>query len=74
MNWWGATIGAACLVWSTLAGAADSLPSFTIDLAESSVSGLSSGAYMAGQFHIAFSDVLKGAAIIAGGPYGCSQG
>ena len=47
---------------------------FNVDLEETSVSGLSSGAYMAGQFHVAFSDSLKGAAIIAGGPYGCSKG
>ena len=33
--------------------AADRLPSFTVDLVESSVSGLSSGAYMAGQFYVA---------------------
>jgi len=42
--------------------------SFNVDLAENSVSGLSSGAYMAVQFHIAFSSTLKGTAIIAGGP------
>lgn len=37
------------------------------------VSGLSSGGYMAGQFHIAYSDLVSGAAIIAAGPYGCAQ-
>lgn len=39
-----------------------------------SVSGLSSGGYMAVQFDVAYSDLVTGAGIIAGGPYGCSQG
>ncbi|MDX1677568.1 PHB depolymerase family esterase [Arsukibacterium sp.] len=37
------------------------------------VSGLSSGGYMAAQFHLAFSDKVSGAAIIAGGPVYCAQ-
>ena len=39
-----------------------------------SVSGLSSGAYMAVQFEVAYSRTVMGAGIIAGGPYFCSQG
>jgi poly(3-hydroxybutyrate) depolymerase len=39
-----------------------------------SVSGLSSGAFMAVQFEVAFSSTVTGAGIIAGGPYFCSQG
>lgn len=39
-----------------------------------SVSGLSSGAYMAVQFGVAFSRTVTGAGVIAGGPYFCSQG
>lgn len=38
-----------------------------------SVSGISAGAYMAGQFQIAHSRQVIGAAIIAGGPYGCAK-
>jgi poly(3-hydroxybutyrate) depolymerase len=38
------------------------------------VSGLSSGGYMAAQFAVAFSKDVKGVGVIAGGPYGCSQG
>lgn len=38
------------------------------------VSGLSSGAYMAGQFQVAHAASLAGAALLAGGPYGCSRG
>jgi poly(3-hydroxybutyrate) depolymerase len=53
---------------------ADPLPSYRIELAQSSVSGLSSGAYMAGQFHVAFSTTLVGVGIVAGGPYYCAEG
>lgn len=38
-----------------------------------SVSGLSSGAYMAGQFQVAHSDIVIGAGLVAGGPYGCAE-
>lgn len=39
---------------------------------DTSVSGLSSGAFMTAQLHVAYSDVFqKGAGIIAGGPYFC---
>lgn len=39
-----------------------------------SVSGISSGAFMAHQFHIAHSEHIMGAGVIAGGPYYCAQG
>lgn len=39
-----------------------------------SVSGLSSGAYMAVQFEVAYSRTVMGAGVIAGGPYFCAQG
>lgn len=38
------------------------------------VSGISSGAYMAGQLHVAHSARVDGAALIAGGPYDCALG
>ena len=50
------------------------LPALNADPAETSVSGLSSGGYMAVQFGVAFSSLIKGAGIIAGGPYFCAQG
>ena len=52
---------------------APQLPALSAKVDETSVSGISSGAYMAGQFEIAHSSIVKGAAIIAGGPYGCAQ-
>ena len=39
-----------------------------------SVAGISSGGYMAGQYQVAFSDQVFGAALIAAGPWGCSGG
>lgn len=38
------------------------------------VSGISAGAYMAQQFHLSYSSKVSGAALIAGGPFYCSQG
>lgn len=67
------TLAAAASWPSTGAAAAEPLPSFNIDIGQSSVSGLSSGGYMAGQFHVAFSETLVGAGILAGGPYFCAE-
>lgn len=50
------------------------LPKLTIDNERIAVAGMSSGAYMATQVHLAYSDHLIGAALLAGGPYGCAQG
>ena len=50
------------------------LPALGADSAQTSVSGLSSGGYMASQFHLAYSASLIGAGIIAGGPFYCAQG
>src|SRR5262245_36550191 len=51
----------------------DKLPALGVRLDQTSVSGLSSGAYMAGQFQLAHSRIVVGAALIAGGPYGCAE-
>ncbi|SFW18433.1 extracellular catalytic domain type 2 short-chain-length polyhydroxyalkanoate depolymerase [Luteibacter sp. UNCMF366Tsu5.1] len=59
------------------ASAADApakLPSLKIDPARVTVAGLSSGAYMATQAQVAYPDVFHGAALVAGGPYGCAGG
>lgn len=50
------------------------LPKLNLDPTRTTVSGLSSGAYMATQAHMAFSSHIAGVAMIAGGPYGCAQG
>jgi poly(3-hydroxybutyrate) depolymerase len=72
----------ACLLATTLSGTAvraaspalPPLPAFQIDRNERSVSGLSSGAFMAAQLQVAYSATFKGAGIIAGGPYYCAAG
>jgi poly(3-hydroxybutyrate) depolymerase len=53
--------------------AAEVLPKLGADLAASSVSGLSSGAYMAGQIQVAHSTQIVGAGIVAGGPFACAE-
>lgn len=51
------------------------LPSLAIDPNEVSVSGLSSGGFMAVQMHVAYSATFRrGAGIVAGGPYYCAEG
>lgn len=64
-------VGAAALV--ALAGGVCAdvlprLPGLALQADEVSVSGLSSGAYMAGQFGVAYSASLSGSAVLAGGP------
>src|SRR6267142_4028412 len=54
------------------AWAADPLGHFPVDPAQVSVSGISSGAFMDNQLHIAHSAGIMGAGIIAGGWYGCA--
>jgi poly(3-hydroxybutyrate) depolymerase len=50
------------------------LPALNIDIRETSVSGISSGGFMAVQFQVAHSAIVKGAGVVAAGPYYCSQG
>jgi poly(3-hydroxybutyrate) depolymerase len=47
---------------------------FNLDRERITVSGISSGAYMAGQLHVAHSATFRGAALLAGGPYYCAEG
>lgn len=54
--------------------AAPPLPAAAIDVDRVAVAGLSSGAYMATQVHVALSSRVHGAALFAGGPYGCARG
>ncbi|WP_088328352.1 PHB depolymerase family esterase [Lacimicrobium sp. SS2-24] len=49
------------------------LPQLKLDIDAITVSGLSSGGYMATQFHVAHSDWVSGAGIIAAGPYYCAR-
>ena len=49
------------------------VPALDIDKNRVTVSGISAGAVMAHQLHIAYSDLFSGAAIISGGPYNCAD-
>jgi poly(3-hydroxybutyrate) depolymerase len=66
-----ALIGAALLLLP-LRAQMPALPA--MQAADVSVSGLSSGGYMAVQYSVAYSAGVKGAGIVAGGPYSCSRG
>jgi poly(3-hydroxybutyrate) depolymerase len=60
-----------------LAGAAHAAPRLAghdADLSGLTVSGLSSGGYMAVQFHVAHSASVKGIGVLAAGPYYCAGG
>lgn len=52
----------------------EALPALGIDPSSVTVSGISSGAFMAVQLGIAYSQTFYGVAAIAGGVYGCSEG
>ena len=58
---------------SQVARAAEDLPQLGVTLPATSVSGLSSGAYMAGQIELAHSKDIVGAGIVAGGPFACAE-
>jgi poly(3-hydroxybutyrate) depolymerase len=53
--------------------AAEKLPALHADPTQISVSGISSGGYMAVQFHVAYSANVAGAGVVAGGPYYCAK-
>lgn len=65
-------IGLMCACWQ--ASATVSLPSYNVDISQTTVSGISSGAYMTTQFSVAHSSIVKGVGIVAGGPYDCANG
>jgi len=46
----------------------------TYSISDVTVSGISAGGYMAVQVHVAFSSLVNGSAIFAGGPYYCAKG
>jgi poly(3-hydroxybutyrate) depolymerase len=53
--------------------ASEALPPLGAALEATSVSGLSSGAYMAGQIQLAHAKDIVGAGIVAGGPFACAE-
>jgi poly(3-hydroxybutyrate) depolymerase len=69
-----APLVAALLLISSTTAPAEVLPALGADIQSVTVSGVSSGGYMAVQFHIAHSSTVDGAGVLAGGPYECAAG
>ncbi|MDO8608196.1 MAG: polyhydroxybutyrate depolymerase [Phaeospirillum sp.] len=67
-------LAATLSLWHAAALAAPALPAMGSDPQGVTVSGLSSGGFMAVQFQIAHSSLVRGAGILAGGPYYCAAG
>ena len=69
------TFAAVAALVGSAACAAVNLPQLNIDKTQTTVSGLSSGGFMAAQLHVAYSATFaKGAGIVAGGPFYCAEG
>jgi poly(3-hydroxybutyrate) depolymerase len=69
---------ASCLALLLLAGCGHEeqpsrLPGGGVDPSQLTVSGMSSGGYMAVQFHVAYSELVAGAGVLAAGPYYCAE-
>jgi poly(3-hydroxybutyrate) depolymerase len=68
-----ALISAMTLTGSPLAAEPVALPKLNAAIGDSSISGISSGAFMAVQFATAWSSVIRGVGVVAGGPYWCAE-
>ena len=69
------TLSAVAALACGTASAAVNLPQLNIDKTQTTVSGLSSGGFMAVQLHVAYSATFKkGAGVVAGGPFYCAEG
>ncbi|MBK7764635.1 MAG: poly(3-hydroxybutyrate) depolymerase [Sulfuritalea sp.] len=66
--------GILSLLFAACVAAAPPLPGLSADTSAVTVSGVSSGGYMAVQFQVAYSAMVRGAGVIAGGPYYCAAG
>ena len=62
------------LLLLAVGASAQSLPRLGATTGDVTVSGISSGGYMAVQFQVAYSSLVRGAGVVAGGPYYCAQG
>jgi hypothetical protein len=64
---------AAAAILPARSSVAEALPNLGANIKQSSVSGLSSGAFMAVQIEVAHSGDIVGSGIVAGGPYACAE-
>jgi len=66
---------ALLLLGAAAAPRAEPVPNLRIDPSMTTLSGLSSGGYMAVQLHVAYSSVFKrGVGVVAAGPWFCAEG
>jgi hypothetical protein len=76
-QWTPITVAIAIALTATAAARGSESPPLAtlarLDPARVTVSGISSGGFFAHQFHVAFSSLVEGAGIIAGGPYACAE-
>src|SRR3954469_69113 len=68
-----ALTSAAIIPASPLAAEPVALRGYNAAIGESSVSGISSGAFMAVQFATAWSSAIRGVGVVAGGPFWCAK-
>lgn len=71
-NSWLRLVGLVGVLSSPVFAESPNLPAFGSDLTQTSVSGLSSGAFMTAQLGTAYSASFMGIGVIAGGPFYCS--
>ncbi|WP_177166795.1 extracellular catalytic domain type 2 short-chain-length polyhydroxyalkanoate depolymerase [Allopseudospirillum japonicum] len=68
-----AVLGASVLLGGCMLQEEVTYPALSVfDVEAVSVSGISSGGYMASQLHFAYPEIYTGVAIFAAGPYGCA--
>lgn len=70
-----AVVALGCAAWMASPALAQpaKLSGYNADIRESSISGISSGGFMAVQFGTAWSSVIRGVGVVAGGPYWCAK-
>lgn len=72
-RWLVVAVAALSMACQDKSHGSEKLPRLGVPAANITVSGVSSGGYMAGQFHLAHSKTVSGLGVIAAGPYYCAQ-
>ena len=72
-GWLAGALGLLAGLASGSAAAGEALPQLGLSIDATSLSGLSAGAYMAGQIEVAHSKDVIGAGLVAGGPFACAE-
>ena len=61
------------LVCVTRANSSLKLSSYNVDTSQITISGFSSGGFFAVQFHVAYSKIIRGVGVVAGGSFWCAE-